>query len=144
MTTTANIKKAMGPGYNMPVDAVEFVHLFLSHLARLATPKEQRAPSRAELAQIIHVPHATGAFKLLKSVDGKEFLATRVTSLGDYMGAVKRIVRNADSTLGRRAGNVRMEQVCKAVIYLQFADMMSRSCHKNQSNPVCRPTIFGL
>lgn len=118
-----HIKKAMGAWYDTAEDALDFVDSFLSHLAGLATPKNQPAPSLSQLAQIIRVAHATGSFKIVKTVDGEqttdypvypnEALAKRIRLLGDYFGAVKRIVRNADSTLGRHAGHIRMQQVCK-------------------------------
>lgn len=117
-----HIKKAMGAWYDMEEDAVDFVDGFLSHLAGLATPKNQPAPSQDQLAQIIRVAHATGSFKIIETVNGEttteypvypnEALARRIRLLGDYFGAVKRIVRNADSKLGRHAGDIRMQQVC--------------------------------
>lgn len=151
-----HLESELGVWYDKQAGPAVFVNRFLSHLFTLAGAKSQQAPDLAALRQILRVAHATGSFKFVQTVDGKQIakytvyphepLATRMRLLGDYFGAVKRIVRNADSIIGMKAGNIRMEEVLKPPTFPlcnmpQFADVTRRLCPKVLSSPVCPPTI---
>lgn len=117
-----HLQKELGVWYDTQSGPAVLVDKFLLHLCRMAAPKKQQVPDLAALSQIIRVAHATGSFKFVKIVGGKESveytvypneaLATRMRLLGDYFGAVKRIVRSADSIIGKKHAKIRMQEVC--------------------------------
>lgn len=110
-----HLQKELGVWYDTEAGPAVLVDKFLSHLCGM---KKQQVPDLAALGQIIRVAYATGSFKYVKIVNGKdtpeytvypnEVLATRMRLLGDYFGAVKRIVRYADS---RKLAKIRTEEV---------------------------------
>lgn len=106
-----HLQQQLGVWYDPKKGAVDFVTTFVSHLSTLA--KLKQIPEPASLRQIVRVAHATGSFKPENTVYPDKDLTRRIRLLGDYYGAVKRIVRNADSIIGRAPRTVEFTEVWK-------------------------------
>ncbi|KAL0630525.1 hypothetical protein Q9L58_010628 [Maublancomyces gigas] len=121
-----HLQKELGVWYDTPAGPAVLVDKFFSHLCGMA-PKKPKVPNVAGLGQIIRVAHATGSFKCVEMVDGKEIvehtvypnedLATQMRLLGNYFGAVKRIVRNVDSIKNRKPTEIRMQELVPAKLF---------------------------
>lgn len=117
-----HLEAELGVWYNAQEGPAALVDNFLQHLRQLVASESQHAQGLQALGQIIRVAHATGSFKRRSMVNGQEkaeytvypdeSLAKRMRLLGDYWGAVKRIVRHANSILTRRTVKFQMQQVC--------------------------------
>lgn len=102
------LQRKLGAWYVGQTSAVRFVDKFLSYLCNL----RKTVPEPAELGKIIRFAHVTGAFKPAKTVYPDGEVEKRIRLLGDYFGAVHRIVRNMDSISGSSTRDIRFEEVC--------------------------------
>lgn len=115
-----HFQNTLGSWYDPQAGPVAFVDTFLSHLCELGKQKQRQLPEPDALGQLIRVAHATGSIKAgLRRGSRESGVPQRSTceaneAAGDYFGAVKRIVRSADSILGRSPRRIRFEEVCKS------------------------------
>lgn len=122
------LQRQLGPWYINQTSAVAFVDMFLSYFSALGTEKEITLQDSAKLSQVIRIAQATGSYKPVNAIYPDEAVAKRIRLLGDYFGAVNRIIRNADSIVAS-SRTVRFLEVCVAnAVHQQPANPMSRSC----------------
>lgn len=86
-------KQRLGDWYDTCLSASQFLHGFMSNLNSLSV----KDCSPSELSLLIELAHITGSFKPSTAIFPDPELAKRVRLLGDYFGAVTRIVKYFDS-----------------------------------------------
>lgn len=90
------LQKELGDWYVDYASPWQFLVEFLAPIENLAIGK----CSTAEIIQIVSVAYSTGSYKPANAVFPDKELERRVRLLGDYFGAVRRIVKSVDSIRG--------------------------------------------